>query len=134
MRDIINQPLFHIVFEDDSFFMGGNSYYETKWKEIPNKTIKRIFYTLPDGNNLCLHGYKQYFHMIEAVKDLIGKEKGKVKLQYVYIMGKTNDIVDSYRITLFETEDSKYKIGDIVKRQFDINDKFVKGLNKNNWR
>lgn len=61
-------PLFSVVFEDGSYFVGGENYHQTKWREIPNKNIKRIFYRLPDGIHLELHGYEKYFHMIEAIK------------------------------------------------------------------
>ena len=39
MSDIQYQarPLFTIIFEDESFFAGGTSYFETKWREIPKK-------------------------------------------------------------------------------------------------
>ncbi len=128
------KTVFTVIFEDESHFQGGVDYYNTKWLEIPNKKIKRIFYGLPDENMLCLHDYEKYFHMIEATQDLTGKNKRQTKIEYAYIMGKRGNKVDSYRITLFETKDSRYKIGDIVKRQFDINNKFIKGLNPNNWR
>lgn len=134
MRDIKNQPLFSIVFEDGSCFIGGNSYFQTKWMEIPNKPIKRIFYLLPNGDYLSLSNYESYFHMIEAVEDVLGKTKGRKRIEYAYIMGKKENLVRSYRITLFETKNSRYKIGDIVVREFDINDKFIKGLNFDNWK
>ena len=141
MSDIKNQALFSIIFDDGSHFVGGDNYLKTKWLQIPNKKIKRIFYRLPDGNYLLLGDYDKYFHMIEATKDWMKVGGGKVKklnnkprIEYAYIMGKKGNIVTSYRITLFYKKNDRYKIGDIVRRDFDINDKFIKGLNSTHWR
>jgi len=131
---IKSSPLFSVVFEDGSLFVGGTSYFESKWLEIPNKKIKRIFYRLPNNDYICLGGYEKYFHMIEATQDLTGPLKGKVKLHYAYIMGKLKDKVISYRITLFNNENDKYRIGDITMRIFDINNEKIKKLNSSNWR
>ena len=49
-------------------------------------------------------------------------------------MGKKDNTVTSYRITLFQKKDGKYKIGDILRREFDVNDPKIKGLNKTFWR
>ena len=135
------QPIFQVVFEDDSVFKGGTEFTDTKWLQIPNKKIKRVFYKLPDDNFLCLSGYENYFHMCEATQDwmrMTGNKSTRLnvkpRIEYAYIMGRKNDIVTSYRITLFHEKNNKYKIGDIVRREFNINDKFVRGLNKFNWR
>jgi len=111
MSDKLNQaqfPLFTVIFEDGSQFVGGTSYFETKWMEIPLKKIKRIFYKLPTNDYICLDGYENYYHMVEATKDWmrIGGKKGIEKLsnapkiEYAYIMGKLEDKVISYRIIL----------------------------------
>lgn len=134
MGDIKIMPLFNVIFEDGSCFTGGTNYFETKWMEIPNRKIKRIFYRLPDGNHLCLTGYDKYFHMIEATKDLTGKNKGKVKIEYAYIMGKNKTEIISYRITLFNKGNERYRTGDITVRTFDINDERIKKLNPDNWK
>ncbi len=133
MSDIKNQALYYIIFEDNSKFYGGNIH-NTKWLKIPNKKIKRLFYNLPDGNCLCFDKYEKYFHMIEAVKDLNGKNRGKQIIEYAYIMGKRNNTVVSYRITLFNKPNNKYKIGDIVRREFDVNDRKITGLNPEGWK
>ena len=128
-------PLFTIIFQDGSNFVGGNNYFETKWLNIPiKKAIKRIFYRLPNNDYLCLSGYDSYFRMSEACKDLTGKNKGKIRLQYDYIMGKKENKITCYRITLYKGKDSRYKIGDITTRIFNINNEFIKGLNPDNWR
>ena len=127
------KPIFNAILKSGKPFVGGSSYYDTKWLEI-NEPIERIYYRLPDNNFLILHGYEKYFHLVEATTDLTGKNKGKTKIRNVYLMGKKENKVDSYRITLFESEDSRYKIGDIVRRTFNIEDEAVKKLNENNWR
>ena len=129
-----NQALYSVIFEDGSNFQGGNSYFETNWLNIPNKKIKRIFYRLPDGNHLCLREYDNYCHMIEATKNITGKTKGITKIEYAYIMGRKGNKVTSYRITLFNGLNNRYKLGDIIRREFDINDNFVKGLNLEGWK
>ena len=128
-------PLYTIIFKNGDTYIGGKDRYNSGWLGIlPNKPIKRIFYRLPDYNYLCLEGYEKYFHMIEATNDLTGRNKGKTVIRYAYIIGKRENKVESYRISLFENKDSKYKIGDIVKREFDLNSKFANGLNLDNWR
>lgn len=128
-------PLFEIIFKDGSIFKGGTSYFETNWLNIPiKKPIKRIFYLLPSGDHLCLSGYSKYFHMIEATTDLTGKNKGKTILRYAYIMGQKGEQVRSYRITLFNNKDDKFKACDITTRIFNINDDKIKKLNQDIWR
>jgi len=143
MSDIKRQALYSIVFDDESHFIGGNSYFDTKWDNVPDKKIKRLFYKLPGGDYLTLAGYEKYFHMVEGLKDwarvskITGKistSKNKTDLQYVYIMGKIKDKVVSYRITLFNNLSDKYKVGDITKRIYEVSDKFIQGLNSNGWK
>lgn len=135
-----NQALYSVIFDDESHFEGGIDYHHTRWLEIPDKKIKRIFYRLPDGNYLTLHGYDKYYHMIEATKDwvrvgkTVEKLNNEARVEYAYIMGKSRNKVTSYRITLFQTENGRYKIGDIVRREFNIKDKKITGLNPNGWR
>lgn len=129
-----SSPIFSIIFNDGSHFTGGTNYFDTKWLEIPNKKIKRIFYKLPTDDYICLDGYDKYFHMVEALKDITGIDRGIIKLQYVYIMGKKNDEVTSYRITLFNDKNDKFRIGDITVRKFNILDSKIKKLNSDNWR
>jgi hypothetical protein len=121
--------LYLIVFEDESKFSGGN-YMETKWKEIPSKKIKRIFYRLPGGDCLTLSGYDKYYHMIEATQDLLGKNRGKVRLRYAYIMGKIENKVVRYKISL-EPQNNK---SEIEKELFYDTDKEITKLNVIGWK
>jgi len=133
MRDNKNHPLYTIIFEDESIFEGG-TIMNTKWLEIPNKKIDRIFYKLPTNDFMCLSGYDKYFHYIEAVQDLNGKERGKVKIENIYLMGRKENKVKSYRITLTNKPFDKHKVGDITVRNFDINDDRIAKLNKKGWK
>ena len=128
-----SQALYTVVFEDKSVYVGG-TIFDTKWLDIPNKIINRIFYKLPNGDFLCLGGYSKYFHYIEAVQDLTGKERGKTKIEYAYIMGRKGNKVKSYRITLINKPFDKYKLGDITVRDFNINDEKIKKLNNKGWK
>lgn len=127
MKTKLTPKLFTIIFEDGDNFMGG-TLLDTKWLEIPNKKIKRLFYKLPHGDFLCLAGYEKYYHMVEATKDLNGKYRGQVRLEYAYIMGKLGNTVRIYKINL------KNKDAYITKQEVDINNTWIKKLNVNGWK
>ena len=143
MSDKKNQALYSVIFSDETDFKGGDDYFNTKWLDIPDKKIKRIFYRLPGGDYLALAGYEKYYHMIEGLKDWarvskrtgkIKKTNGKTQLQYAYIIGKIQDKVVSYRITLFNNSNDRYRIGDITKRIYNVSDENIKGLNPDGWK
>jgi len=117
--------LFVIVFKDDSIFEGGN-YQQTKWKEIPDKQIRSIFYRIPNGDHLILSGYDKYYHMIEVCEDLNGERKGEVRLDFSYIMGKKDGYVRIYKINL--------QNNNIEIKELEENDDFIKKLNSKFWK
>ncbi len=108
--------LYQVMFQDGTTFNGGKSYKKTLWNEIPDKPIKQISFRLPDGNYFTLRGYEAYNHFIEATQDVYGSNR--FTLRYQYFMGKLKDKVVSFRVSLFQTKDSKYKIGDITRREY----------------
>ena len=116
--------LYTVIFEDKTSYIGDN-YFKTGWVEMPNKPIKRIIYTLPNGDNLVLNGYESYFHFCEATYDLSGKNKGKTKLEFDYTIGKIRSLVVCYKINVIT--------GNIEKIIYKEEDKFVKGLNSKGW-
>lgn len=136
------KSLYTIVFEDGTHFDGGN-FYNTKWGEIPiNKKIKRIFYLLPSGDYLTLAGYDEYYQMIEVAQDAIRmsktKKTGKIeakrmkakpRLEYAYIMGKKNDYVVSYKISL-----KKGIARDILMTLHKADSDMIKKLNPKGWK
>ena len=128
----MNKPLFTVILEDESVFYGGD-YYKMKWAEIPtNKKIKRLFYTLPDGNSLCLDSYDKYYLFAEGTKNMNGTNIGKVNLEYFYILGKKEDKVVCYKINLFDRPTEH--IGNIERIEYSSDGSFVATLNPNFWR
>ena len=123
--------LYVVVFEDKTIYKGGD-YFETKWKDIPNKKIARIIYSLPDGNALTLHNYDKYYHYIEATNDMNGSNAGQVKLQHACIMGKKGNKVTCYTVVLCNI--GSYRPGDIYRREYGINDYVIKALNEKGWK
>lgn len=140
--DINIMPIFIAIYEDGEKFIGGTSYFKTKWMELPLKKIKRIFYRLPSVDYLTLDNYDSFFHMVEATKDWmrIGQRKitkinqNEPRIEYAYIMGKKGDKVISYRITLFNKTNERYRMGDVTVREFNISDERIKKLNPEVWR
>jgi hypothetical protein len=129
---MISKSLFVAVLEDDTTFTGGD-YYNTKWTLLPkDKKIKRLFYTLPDGNHLCLDLYNKYYHFIEGTNDLNGRHSGKVNLEYVYLLGQKDNKIICYKINLQNRPNKN--LGDIERIEYNINDSFIKSLNPVGWR
>ena len=117
--------LYEVKFKDGTNFIGGKDYYNTKWKEILDKSIKQIAFKMPDGNIMILHGYESYNHFIEVTKDIYAGKKnsqnlGKVIVRYQYLMGRIGNKVVSFRITLYQSDTSKYKTGDITRRVYEF--------------
>jgi len=110
--------LYRVRFKDGSVFDGGDDYKKTKWLEIPDdKEIQYVSFILPDGNLLILKDYEQFNHIVEATQDVYGSTKFIIR--YQYLMAKKRNKVISYRITLFEDKDSRFKIGDITRREYE---------------
>lgn len=126
-------PIFQVVFSDGTYFSGGTDYNQTKWLEIPNKPIKRVFYKLPNNDYICLDNYDSYLHLVEITKDLMGRRKGIINIEYAYIIGLKDNKVTSYRITLMNKKDERYKLSDITIREF-TKEEFIKRYNLSNWR
>ena len=122
------RPLYFLVLEDDTTFIGGTDISETKWMQIPNnKKIKRVFYSISDTDNICLSGYDEYAHMVEVCNDLNGPNKGKVRPQFTYILGKKGQEVTCYRLDF-----NIPKNIDVKKLAIDC--EWIKGINKNIWK
>ena len=119
------KSLYTIFFADNTNFRGG-TIENSNWLNVPDKEIKRIIYSLPNGDNIVLNGYESYFHMTEAVTDISGKNKGKQRIEFDYIMGKKREIITSYRINVLS--------GEIEKKIFNEEDKFIRGLNSCGWK
>jgi hypothetical protein len=130
---MMKKVLFMAILEDNTIYLGGESYEKTLWLELPKtKKIKRLFYTLPDGNHLCLETYDRYFHMIEATTDLNGISAGKVNIEYAYVLGENDNHVTVYKINLKQRPDKN--LGNIERLEFAKDSEFIQTLNKDGWR
>lgn len=123
---------FKVWFTDSTTFISNGNYKKPNWTNIPNKQIKAIAFTLPDGNFITLQNYEKFNHFCEATQDIYGSNK--FTLRYQYIMGMKKDKVTSYRITLFQGNNNRYKLGDITRREYEFgkeyNNKPTKGWKK----
>lgn len=120
------ESIFTIVFSDDTIFKGGDSYFDTKWMEIPDKKIRTIFYQIPKGDGLVMSGYDKYFHMVEVTKNIIGENKETVNLEFVYLLGKINSKVYGYKMD--------FKTGNLERIELLEKDKWIQELNPIIWK
>ena len=115
--------LFKILFIDNTSFISNGNYFDTKWKEIPDKQIKQIAFRVPSGDFIVLHDYEAYNFFIEGTVDIYSKDKrtiGKQIPRFIHIRGKSKSKIASYRVTLFDSGDKqKYRIADITYRVLD---------------
>lgn len=87
---------------------------DTGWKSLPDKPITSLEYLLPYGDSLILQGYEEYIHMVEAFQQM----GNRPIISNLFLMGKKNGFVTSYRITVFQAKkDDRYKVGDITVRR-----------------
>jgi hypothetical protein len=96
----MNQPLFEIIFDNNSVFTGGDLK-NTKWTEIPaNKKIRTIFYMLPAGDYIGIGGFDKIYQYLEVTTDLNGINAGKIIYEYAYLILDRNNQFEQYRINL----------------------------------
>lgn len=100
--------MFKIIFEDGEIFKGGKDLKNSKWNEIPDKSIKKIEYTLLEYT-LYLENYESYNHLIKYGTNLFTHEKILIN---VTLLGRYNnklykfifDIINSKLIIMNEIE------------------------------
>jgi len=103
---------------------------DTGWKSLPDKPITALEYVLPYGDCLTLSGYEEYIHMIEAFQQM-GQ---RPIISNIFLMGKKNGFVTSYRITVFQArKDDRYKVGDITVRRVESGKEYH-GDSVSGWR
>lgn len=122
---MLNTPLFIVLFTDNDIYYGKKTYEDCGWKEIPQKSIKKIFFRLPTGDYLILADYQSYYHYVEAVKVISGDNSGKVQLQYARILGKRNNRVVEYKINILT--------GNTEVRVYEEDNQYIQSLNKDGW-
>lgn len=119
-------PIFVVIFKDNTKYMGGLNWVDTKWLGMPLKPIDKIFYRLPTNDYICLAQYERFYHKVEVTEDIIINQtikKQKPIIRYAYIMGEKNNKVFSYRITL----SNSYKI----KANIELDDGKVREYKQN---
>ena len=85
-------PLYKIYFQDGSTFDGGNSIHESRWLEIPDRSIARLEYFFTEGEGIILQGFESYLCFVEA-EATISRPVGncpKCGLNFGSISGSTN--------------------------------------------
>jgi len=66
--------LYKIIFEDNSpDYFGGPNIHESKWLEIPDRSISRLEYFIGDGEGIILEGFESYLCFVEAEANFSGK-------------------------------------------------------------
>ena len=122
----MEKHLFHVVFEDNSGFTGGD-YQNTKWLEIDKvKKIRTIFYLLPTGDYLGLGEFKRIYQYVEVLTDLNGSESGKKKIDFICLIVEKEDNYIQYKINHQETG---IEIN-VLKKDSD----YIKRLNPIGWK
>jgi hypothetical protein len=121
----MNTPLFIVLFTDNDIYYGKKDYIDCGWKEIPNKSIKKIFFRLPTGDYLILADYSNYYHYVEVVKVISGTNAGKLQIQSAHILGKRNERIIEYKINIL-TGNTEVKV-------YDEDNQYVKTLNPSGW-
>jgi hypothetical protein len=117
-------PLFIVIFEDNTSFSGG-CYKDSKWLQIPPKKLQSLFYLLPSGDYIYLTGYDKYYTTHEIAIDIVGGN-GEQKIKYAYVMGKKNKTCTQYKIDL--------RTGKIEIKILDEEDKEIKKFNTIGWK
>jgi hypothetical protein len=93
------KKLYDIYFQDGTNFEGG-SIENTRWLEIPNKSIRKLVYYLPSKEKISLENYDSYYHYIECTSDLNGKNAGKINNDYAYLITKEEEWYEIMKINL----------------------------------
>jgi len=122
----MSKPLFQVIYEDNSQFIGGD-YQNTKWLEIDkDKKIRTLFYLLPTGDYLGLGGFKRVYQYVEVLTDLNGNESGKKKIDFICLIVETEGSYIQYKINQLS---NGIEIN-ILPQKSD----YVKKLNPIGWR
>jgi len=119
--------IYTIIFDDDTVYQGGEDYLNSKWKDIPkDKKIRSVFYIVPFADVIYLSGYDKYYHMVEVITDLNGKDAGKTIIDFIYLIGKKDNICRIYKMDL-----KNKKIEILLEKE---DSKYIKSLNSMYWR
>jgi len=118
--------LYTIIFEDNSVYQGGDLV-NTLWTEIPDKSIKRFTYYVPNTKQTIVEdNFKRVYHYVEVCSDLSGDKKGQVQLEYSYLIFEKEYEFEGYRINL-----RTKKIENILLKK---DNEMIKNLNPIGWK
>jgi hypothetical protein len=119
--------IYQIVFNSGETYDGGNSLFETKWKEIPkDKKIRTIIYFIPTGAGLVLSEFRKIYHYVEGVEDLNGAESGKIRIEFSYLIIERDDKYIQYQINQSNAN--------VIVNIFKKDSEYIKKLNPDFWR
>ena len=108
-------PLYELILADWTRYQGVDIA-EPKWRDAPEEAIRLFKLTLPSGDFLSLCGYEEYNFFIEVVQGIYGNTERHIT--FMYVMGKRDNQVTSYRIALGDF--GQYKKGDTTVRVFPV--------------
>jgi hypothetical protein len=112
--------MFKIIYNDGSSFIGGNPQ-NSKWNNQPNKSIKRIEYSLL-SKKIVLEGFESYNHLVEKEYLVL---QGRERLAYIYLMGQIHGDTHIYKLNL--------KNG-LIKKEIKLKGTEWKGTATTGWK
>jgi hypothetical protein len=123
-------PLYELIFDDYTRYQGG-TIESPKWRESPEKPILIFKLRLPTGDFLLIQGYEAYNFFVEAVDVVYGNAgQESHRLNYMFLMGKKEGKVISYRINLDKIGSP---VGDLTVRIFEFGKEYD-GKPTSGWR
>lgn len=95
--------MYKIIFEDNSEFLGGD-FENSRWKEIPNKPIKKIEYPLIN-KLVILENFQAYNHLIEKIQSIDGRKY----ITKIFLIGKKDNEVTIIQCDFLKKDLTTYK-------------------------
>jgi hypothetical protein len=117
--------LYEIIFIDGERFVGG-TIQKPNWLQIPNKGIKKLIYSLPNGKKLICEDYKTYYHFVEVCQDIVNGAKGRIQIEYAYLITGTSEHYEVLKINLSS--------GESQLNMLKLNDDWISQLNPLGWK
>lgn len=118
--------LYEIIFADGEKFIGGNLI-ETKWMNIPDKPIKKFTYYVPNTKQIINEeNFKRIYHYVEVTQDIHQGNKGKINLEYSYLIFEKEYEYEVHKINL-----KTKKIENILLKK---DNEMIKNLNPIGWK
>jgi len=92
--------MYRIIFNDGDIWLGSEPE-QSNWKQMPNKPIKKIEYTL-FNKKAIFEGYESYNHLVERTCFIFNNNKEKINK--VFLMARKKDSVYCFVFDLFAKE------------------------------